>query len=111
MHATYSLTSLKTRVSYVRQYIRFLCYDLEQFVLSYLKPFRFGEQKIETTEPVGQDEEDVNKIYDSPQIGPDRPALYDVVILYCTINLLRRWYIGKLKEERNKVVYSNPATQ
>lgn len=56
-------------------------------MLVYLKAFGLGQQKVEAAEPVGENQQDVYEVDDTPKIGPNGSTLNDVVILNGPINL------------------------
>lgn len=60
-----------------------------QIIDAHLKAFGLRQQKIKASEPVGEDEQDVNEVDDSPKIRPHRSALNNVIIFNSSINLQR----------------------
>jgi hypothetical protein len=48
-----------------------------------------GQQKVKAAEPVSENQEDVYEVDDSPKIGPNGPALNNVIIFNSSINLLK----------------------
>lgn len=57
-----------------------------------LKAFRFGEQEVETAEPVRQDQQDVNEVDDPPEVGVNRSGFNNVVAVHRPVHLwLQIW--------------------
>lgn len=56
----------------------------------YLKTLCLRQKKVETAEPMGQYQQDVDEIDDAPEVRPDRPTFDDVVEPNGTVHLHAR---------------------